>query len=440
MRRIWVPVAALAASVFVAGWMAQSSAEDQRPGVALPPPSLFDDAPNQVRAVGTPAAAPASAVVQAKPAAAVKAEANLPPPENFEEPQAGKVVWWKPWTWFSGRTRRNAEPAQPPVAVTPKAVQPQIEAHNGFAVDSPSQRIRTGMGGCVKTGMWQGDGKADPCGAGQTAEAAAPLTATPASAATANASTPTAPAAAPKAAATTAAVPIAPAPQPERVEVSALVPEQDDQRRPLGEKDSFDSVRVNAAGTDALSPSSVAAARAGRSAGGDAGTAREEVAKSAPSPAPAPASAARPAPRLVEDRPLSMSAEALFGFKSATLLHGGKVQLDDFAKKLSDGDYQNVLVVGHTDRVGAPVRNKRLSLRRAKAVKEYLVMKGIAPNRISVDGRGAAEPVTEPRQCDGLPMTARRACMSPDRRVEIVVTRALAKRRPEAAPGNAPRS
>lgn len=431
MRRIWVSVAALAASVFVAGWMAKSSAEDQRAGVALPPPSLFDDAPNQVRAVRTPAAAPAGAVVQAKPAAAIKAEAQMPPPEDFEEERVRKVVWWKPWTWFSGRTRQSAEPAratEPPPA-SPATTARADGARAGYAFDSPAQRIRSGMGGCVKTGMWQADGSADPCDA-DTAKAEPQSASAILSADAPSASgQPSSATAAPR----QAAVPVQPAPQPEPVEVSALVPEQDDQRRPLGEKDTFESVRVNTGGADTSAAPSVGATRAGQSA--ETGETGDAQAKTS-----APPAAAKSAPRMVEDRPLSMSAEALFGFKSATLLHGGKRQLDDFARKLADGDYQSVRIVGHTDRVGTAVRNKRLSLRRAKAVKEYLVMKGIAPERINVDGRGAEEPVTEPRQCEGLPTTARRACMAPDRRVEIVVTRALAKRKPEAVSNGAPRS
>lgn len=459
MRRIWVSAAAVVASVSVAGWMAASFAEERKPGAALPPPSLFDDSPNQVRAVDAPAGLSSSAVVQAKPAssASVKAAANLPPPENFEEEQAPKVVWWKPWTWFSGNSRKADKPAEmaasveatPAAKVTPSATaamsastEDDSSTRAGYAYDNPARKIRSGFGDCVKTGLWESDGKTDACGnpVGASAQsqvsvleqpaavAERPVDATSPAQASAQGSTPTA-ASAPK---STAVVPVAPASQPEPVVVSPLAPDQDDQRKALGEKDAFDSVRVNAAAPapDAgdLSAASIAATRAKKEARGDAsadGGANVNVSADAP---------AKGAKRLVDDKPLSMSAEALFGFKSAKLLYGGKKQLDEFAKKLADDDYQSVRVVGHTDRIGTPERNKKLSVRRAKAVKDYLVMKGIEPSRILVDGRGAQDPVTEPRQCEGLPMTARRACMSPDRRVEIVVTRAFAKKKPEAMP------
>lgn len=455
MRRIWVSAAAVAASVSVAGWMAASSAEERKPGAALPPPSLFDDSPNQVRAVDAPAGLPSSAVVQAKPAASasVKAAANLPPPENFEEEQAPKVVWWKPWTWFSGSARKADNPTEvsAPAETAPAAksapsaaVEGDSGTRPGYAYDNPARKIRSGFGDCVKTGLWESDGKTDACGnpidgAAQrevsaleqpAPEAQRPAGATP-PAQGAEPVSGAAPASAP-APKTAAVVPVAPAPQPEPVVVSPLAPDHDDQRRALGEKDAFDSVRVNTAAPapDAgdLSAASIAATRAKKEArGADVAEGNADASMGAAAPA-------KGGKRLVDDKPLSMSAEALFGFKSAKLLYGGRKQLDEFARKLTDGDYQSVRVVGHTDRVGTAERNKKLSLRRAKAVKDYLVMKGIEPSRILVDGRGAQDPVTEPRQCDGLPMTARRACMSPDRRVEIVVTRAFAKQKPEAMP------
>lgn len=454
MRRIWVSTAALAASVSVASWMAQSSAEEKRPGAALPPPSLFDDAPNQVRAVDAPAGIPASAVVQAKPAATagVKAEASLPPPEDFEAEQTGKVVWWKPWTWFSGRTRsaetqrEAAAPVTTPAPAAPVAGEtapaPGDGGHRvGYAFDSPSKRIRSGTGSCLKTGMWDASTSMDACGnpiAGQNAAAAPAAPAGTAKAATAAEALPGA-ASMPVTARASSPVPVSPPLQPDPAVVSPLAPEQDDQRKPLAEKDAFDSVRVNAGASgasDQLSPAAVAAARAKDSAAG----ADRAMASEGADVDDRSLSSGKQA-RSIEDKPLSMSAEALFGFKSATLLYGGKKQLDEFARKLSDGDYQSVRVVGHTDRVGTPQRNRKLSMRRAQAVKDYLVRQGVSPNRIQVDGRGAEDAVTEPRQCDGLPVVARRACMSPDRRVEIVVTRAFAKKKPEAAPSAAaPRS
>jgi outer membrane protein OmpA-like peptidoglycan-associated protein len=63
-----------------------------------------------------------------------------------------------------------------------------------------------------------------------------------------------------------------------------------------------------------------------------------------------------------------------------------------------------IVVIGHTDRVGAVPYNDTLSLRRAERVRDELVKVGIAADRIRVEGRGEREPlvptadeVAEPR-------------------------------------------
>lgn len=64
----------------------------------------------------------------------------------------------------------------------------------------------------------------------------------------------------------------------------------------------------------------------------------------------------------------------------------------------------DLVVIGHTDRVGSLEANDRLSLQRAQAVRDRLVAAGAAAERVSVAGRGEREPavptddeVAEPR-------------------------------------------
>ena len=137
----------------------------------------------------------------------------------------------------------------------------------------------------------------------------------------------------------------------------------------------------------------------------------------APSPPPPPVAAA-PAPRRV-----SFSADSLFGFNQSNIKPEGRAALDNFARELTNTRYDVVNVEGHTDRLGSAAYNQRLSVRRAEAVKNYLVTSGgISPAKISATGKGLTEPVTKPDDCRG-PRTAKLiACLQPDRRVEVEVT------------------
>ena len=55
----------------------------------------------------------------------------------------------------------------------------------------------------------------------------------------------------------------------------------------------------------------------------------------------------------------------------------------------------DILVIGHTDRVGSDADNDRLSLLRAERVRASLVAQGIAPERIQASGRGEREPIVQ---------------------------------------------
>ncbi len=143
------------------------------------------------------------------------------------------------------------------------------------------------------------------------------------------------------------------------------------------------------------------------------GIKEEKVAEAPPAPAPAPI----PAP----PNKLTFSADALFDFDKAILKPNGKIALDEFVRGLEGVSFDVIVAEGHADRIGAADYNQRLSLRRAEAVKAYLVSRGIPESRIFTEGKGETQPVTG-TMCDGKSGQALRACLEPDRRVEVEVS------------------
>jgi OOP family OmpA-OmpF porin len=124
-------------------------------------------------------------------------------------------------------------------------------------------------------------------------------------------------------------------------------------------------------------------------------------------------------------RRVSYSAENLFGFDSSTVRPEGKVALDGFAAELDGTTYVNIKVEGYTDRIGTDAYNQALSVRRAEAVKGYLVSSGrVDPAKISTTGLGEGTPQTKAADCQAGDKRSASlvACLQPDRRVEIEVS------------------
>ena len=138
------------------------------------------------------------------------------------------------------------------------------------------------------------------------------------------------------------------------------------------------------------------------------------AAKPAAPAAAAPAVAAAPA----GPSKVTYAADALFDFDKAVLKPAGKAKLDDLVGKVKGINLEVVIAVGHTDSVGAAGYNQKLSVKRAEAVKAYLVSKGIEKNRVYTEGKGLTQPVADNKTKEGR---------SKNRRVEVEVVGTRAK-------------
>ena len=119
----------------------------------------------------------------------------------------------------------------------------------------------------------------------------------------------------------------------------------------------------------------------------------------------------QPQPQPVTGK-VTYAADAFFDFDKSVLKPAGRASLDDLAAKIQGINVETIISTGHTDSIGTDAYNQRLSLRRANAVKAYLVSKGIPANRIVVEGKGERQPVAS---------NATREGRAKNRRVEIEV-------------------
>lgn len=113
---------------------------------------------------------------------------------------------------------------------------------------------------------------------------------------------------------------------------------------------------------------------------------------------------------------ISLSATELFSFDNDKL-PAAHPKLDDIAKLLNENSgVTNVVITGYADRLGNDNYNQKLSERRANAVKDYLVSKGVAADRLKAVGKGEANPVVE---CNDKNRAALIKCLEPNRRVDV---------------------
>lgn len=88
-----------------------------------------------------------------------------------------------------------------------------------------------------------------------------------------------------------------------------------------------------------------------------------------------------------------LPADVAFNVGSADIQTDLRATLDRFAETLQQEPATRITVIGHTDSTGSNAVNDALSTRRAKAVADYLVARGVSDGRMSALGVGSTQPV-----------------------------------------------
>lgn len=121
--------------------------------------------------------------------------------------------------------------------------------------------------------------------------------------------------------------------------------------------------------------------------------------------------------RMTEERRgrvLTLGSDELVEPGQWALLAVAHYQLDHLAPALREQGNHRIVVHGHTDSRGAAAQNDALSLRRAQAVCDYLVTRGVRVSALRVEGHGARKPAADNATPEGR---------AQNRRIEIVVMR-----------------
>ena len=128
-----------------------------------------------------------------------------------------------------------------------------------------------------------------------------------------------------------------------------------------------------------------------------------------PPPPPAPKPKPKPAPKV--ERTIILD-DVLFDFDKSNIKPEAGAILDRLVAFMNENKDKRVALSGHTDSIGTPAYNQKLSERRVNSVKDYVVKKGVNSGRISGQGFGESKPIADNKTKEGR---------AKNRRVEIKV-------------------
>ncbi|MCQ9327075.1 OmpA family protein [Neisseria dentiae] len=116
---------------------------------------------------------------------------------------------------------------------------------------------------------------------------------------------------------------------------------------------------------------------------------------------------------------INLASDVLFDFDKADLKPEADAELQKAAEVIREKGKGLILITGHTDSKGSEAYNKKLSLARAEAVKQWFEKHGLHYD-YQTDGKGAADPIAPNTNEDGSDNPEGRA---KNRRVEIVINK-----------------
>jgi len=112
---------------------------------------------------------------------------------------------------------------------------------------------------------------------------------------------------------------------------------------------------------------------------------------------------------------ITLPGGVLFETAKSALLSSAREKLNQVSDALAQDREATVMIEGHTDSQGNEDTNQKLSQARAESVRDYLVQRGVAADRIRAEGKGKSQPIASNKTAEGR---------ADNRRVEIVVNNA----------------
>jgi OOP family OmpA-OmpF porin len=134
-----------------------------------------------------------------------------------------------------------------------------------------------------------------------------------------------------------------------------------------------------------------------------------------PAPAPAPRAVVVPPPPPPTPKVMVFEAAALFAVNKADISPAGKEKIKEYREqaRAQMSEAKTIKITGHTDSSGKPEYNQKLSVKRAEAVRDYLISLGADASKMEVSGMGETKPIADNKTAAGR---------AKNRRVEVEAT------------------